>query len=325
MQVTSRIAMAANEFVPTGRAVGIVRSVLAMATFLEIASTPSRYLFFGAPDVGGAERCGGISAVSIWCMAGREEGGSVAARTLSLIVLAIVASGYRPRWLGIPHWFVTFSLTASMTQPDGGDHVASIATLLLVPLSLGDGRTWHWLDHANLYPPLWRGSAYAAWLCWRWQMIVIYVQAAGSKLAVPQWRSGSALTSVAANPDFGFPAHLHRFVEPLLANSSADAVLAWGVLGIELSIACCALIGRRARSTAAALAIVLHGAIALAMGLVVFSLVMIAFDLVLWIGPRQDTSADARDRGSILDPLRLSVSRSPEMADTYENPGFRPR
>lgn len=295
MQMTSCIAIRAHEFAPAGRAVGIVRSILAMATFIEIASTPSRYLFFGAPDLGGGQRCGGISALSVWCMAGRAEGGSVAARTLSLVVLAVVASGYRPRWLGVPHWFVTFSLTASMTQPDGGDHVASIATLLLIPISLGDGRTWHWLDHAERYPPLWRGSAYASWLCWRWQMIVIYVQAAGSKLAVPQWRNGSALTSVAANPDFGFPADLRRFVEPLLANSSADAVLAWGALSIELSLACSALIGRRARSPATALAIVLHGAIALSMGLVVFSLVMIAFDLVLWIGPPQSAPADVRD------------------------------
>ena len=68
-----------------------------------------------------------------------------------------------PRWTCVPHWYVAFSLADSITQPDGGDAVAAIATMLFIPMLLGDDRVWQWSRPAGPLAPFARGSAHAAW------------------------------------------------------------------------------------------------------------------------------------------------------------------
>ncbi|MFI9383698.1 HTTM domain-containing protein [Kutzneria sp. NPDC052558] len=198
--------------------------------------------------------------------------------------MIVVATGYRPRWTCIPQWYVTFSLTASMPAINGGDNAAVIATMLAVPLCLGDRRTWQWTRPSGPLSARWRGRAFAAQLVIRFQVALIYVTAAGSKLVDPAWRDGSALYFVLHDPQFGLPASALRTVAPLLDSRWLVALVTWSVIAAQLAIAVLVLGRRRRRLVAAFLVTGLHLAIIVLMGLPSFGLAMIAFAL-LALGP----------------------------------------
>ena len=108
-----------------------------------------------------------------------------------------------------------------MTLPNGGENVAQIACMLLIPVCLGDGRIWQWRRSSDPFPPTWRGVLYALLLTVRMQAAIIYTTAAIWKLAYPQWREGSALYDMAFNPNFGFPPGLRRLIQPTFGGPAA--------------------------------------------------------------------------------------------------------
>jgi antimicrobial peptide system SdpB family protein len=118
--------------------------------------------------------------------------------------LGLVATGFAPRWLCIPHWYVSFSIASTMPLINGGEQVAEILTALLIPMCLGDTRWWHWAKPTAI-SPVWRGSAYAAHVVLRIQVVIIYAEAALSKLAHPAWRHGTAVPILLNDPANGLP------------------------------------------------------------------------------------------------------------------------
>jgi len=54
-------------------------------------------------------------------------------RWVSILVLLVAASGWRPRYTAIPMWWVLFGNQASLTVVDGGDQISAVLALLLIP------------------------------------------------------------------------------------------------------------------------------------------------------------------------------------------------
>src|SRR5207248_6980165 len=127
-------------------------------------------------------RCEGIRSLSLWCLTGDTDAGLSIARVVSIAILAVVLSGFSPRWTCIPHWYINFSLAASMSLANGGDKVTQVATMLLIPVCLGDDRRWQWSFPASSLPGRWRGRSFAAHWALRCQVFIIYLIAATSKL-----------------------------------------------------------------------------------------------------------------------------------------------
>jgi hypothetical protein len=109
---------------------------------------------------------------------------------------------------------------------------------------------------------------------WTFQSTTPPPQTGGSTL--PSDREPAA-TSLAVRPA----------VLPLLSSAAVAKLITWGAISIELGIVVCAMAGGRARRTGVALAVVLHGGIAVTTGLIGFGLIMMALVLGLCIGDRK--------------------------------------
>ena len=253
------------------RAFGLARSLVALAELTVLVFTSDTDLFPVVPNGPEGPRCDGLRALSLWC-ASSSPGSQTVLRLVTTGVLLIAASGYRPRWTCIPHWYATFSLAAVMHVPNGGENVARFLTLLLIPLCLADDRAWHWKRAATPLPAWWRGSAYITHLVIRFQVVLVYGQAVWIKLAEHEWRNGSAMHHVMQDAYFGVTADLL----PLLERSILTSAITWGTILLETAIVVCVCGNPGLRRIGLVLAVVLHGGIVLALGLVSFGLVMIS-------------------------------------------------
>ena len=96
----------------------------------------------------------------------------------------------------------------------GGEQVAAILTLLILPLALTDGRTWHWQVEVGARPIRSERDAVvrlvafcAAWII-QLQVAYIYIDAVLEKLKVPEWLNGTVMYYVWSNNYFGAPHYL---------------------------------------------------------------------------------------------------------------------
>ncbi|MER8184442.1 sporulation-delaying protein SdpB family protein [Kitasatospora sp. NPDC094015] len=263
-----------------GPLLGVGRSLLALAQLLTLLFTSDAELFPGGP------RCGGGRLLTLWCL-GPPGGAPGARRVLAVLGLLLVISGWLPRWTAVLHWYLTFGLTGTMAVADAGDMAARIGTLLLLPLLLGDPRRWIWTGRLRPPVPAWRGAGRAALLLLRVQVLIVYAQAAGSKLLDPLWRDGTALYYWLHSHYWGLAPALRPLLDPVLANGWSVRALTWTVIVLELGIAGCMLAPGRPRRAAVPAAVLLHGGIALCMGLPGFALTMVGLVLLACadIGP----------------------------------------
>lgn len=258
-------------FEPRTPALGIARSLVAIAELTVVVFTSDTDLFPVVPNGPTGPRCDGLRALSLWC-AGSSPAAQTVFRVVTIAVLLLVVSGYRPRWTCIPHWYVTFSLAAAMHVPNGGENVAKILTLLLVPLCLADDRIWHWRRPAQPMPAWWRGSAYVTHLAIRLQVAIVYGQAVWLKAVEQEWRTGTAMHYVMQDAYFGATPEL----SVLLQSTVLTSAITWGTILLESAIVVCVFGNSALRRIGLVLAVVLHGGIVLALGLVSFGLVMIS-------------------------------------------------
>lgn len=272
---------AALRFEPRGLPLALGRSGLAVATLTVILFTPDSALFAYTPAYPTGVDCGGVRGLSLWCAVGSSGGALTLNRGLAVAVLIVTAAGWRPRWTCLPHWYVTFSLAVSMTLPNGGDLVAQILTLLLVPMCLADDRHWQWRRPPAPLTPAWRGAAYAAALTVRIQTAIIYSVAAATKVVESTWRHGTAVYSVLHDSNYGLPPVVLHHVGGLVGTVPIVAAVTWAVPLLEVGIAVAVLGTMRMRRVGLMLAVLLHGAIILVMGLFSFGLIMITLLLVV--------------------------------------------
>lgn len=250
---------------------GAGRSLLAIAELMVIAFTSDADLFPSIDGAPGSPQCDDLRGVSLWCL-GPGTLDPTVARFVAIAVLVTVAAGYRPRWTCMPHWYVTFSFSAVLVLPSGGEHVAKVAALLLIPILLGDNRRWHWTQPRTPLPPRWQGMAVAGHLAIRAHVASIYGQSLWSKLREPQWRDGSAMHYVVQDAHFGATAEFRAFFE---AAEWVIPPMTWGTLAAEASLALSAFCRPRIRRWALCVGLVLHIGIIVVLGLFSFGLIMI--------------------------------------------------
>jgi antimicrobial peptide system SdpB family protein len=269
---------------PRNRRLAVARTLVALAELTNLLLSSDSVLFMNTPGSTPQDRCTGLADPTLWCALGERGDGGLEARILAAGVLCLAAAGLAPRWTCLPHWYVAFSFSVDVTIGNGGDQVAQVFTMLLIPQCLGDPRLWQWsaahgagggARATRALPAVTRGSAYAAQLILRIQIAVIYLECGVEKLARPEWRNGCAMHSLMNDPQFGFPPPLREIAAPLLDRQVIAIVLGWSVVAVEIAIALLVLSGAFARRYALTLAVCLHIAIILALGLFSFGLIMI--------------------------------------------------
>ncbi|SEQ80052.1 antimicrobial peptide system protein, SdpB family [Lentzea xinjiangensis] len=284
-------------FDPRTTAFGAARTLVALAELSVLVFTSDADLFPAVPNTPAGPRCDGLRTLSLWC-AGSSPTAHTVFRAVTIAVLVLAASGYRPRWTCIPQWYATFSLAAAMHIPNGGENVARTVTLLLIPLCLGDDRIWHWRRPATPLPAWWRGTTFVTHLVIRLQVAIVYGQAVWIKVVEPEWRNGTAMHHVIQDAYFGAVPEL----VPLLGSGFLIPAFTWGTVVLETAIAICVFGNPRLRRAALAFAVVLHGGIIVVLGLASFGLVMIGFVALASCGRSLPDSSlpDSSSSGSVL-------------------------
>lgn len=228
----------------------------------------------------------------------------VLAKWIAIAILLVVASGWRPRIMGILHWWVAFSVWASSMVIDGGDQITAIITLLLIPVCLADGRKWHWTTststtastvqkHLNLL-------AIATLFVIRLQVAFIYFHASVGKMAVEEWMNGTALYYWSRTPLFMMPNWLEPILNPIFSNGLTLTLATWSIMAFELLLFMGLVMHKKWHPILLATGIAFHFSIILMYGLVSFFCAMTA-SLILFFGPK--------DKGFNFSWLRSLVAK----------------
>ncbi|MFI1302350.1 sporulation-delaying protein SdpB family protein [Streptomyces sioyaensis] len=265
-----------RRFPAESRALGVGRSMIALAQASILVFTPASHLFV---PVGGAEikvDCSTLAqAASLYCLADSAD-----RQLLNLLVLAlllIVASGILPRYTTVLHFWASLSIGQSISLPDGGDAVAQVVTFFLVLACANDRRTWHWQQPGNeeRKGSIWHGLAWAGWWGVRLQVAYIYLNSALAKLSVGPWAEGSATYYVARMENFGAAglfADLFRWATSITLIALLST---WGTIFTESLIALLLLRRGSRQAVAAVISASLHVLIILQLGIVSFGFIMV--------------------------------------------------
>lgn len=249
------------------------RTALALTTASALLFTRPLALFTTVGTISGPV-CSVQPRVSLFCLGNPHELVE-ARRWLAIAGLLIVASGYRPRYLGLLHLWIVFSVTTSITLPDGGDSIALIVVALITPMCLADGRRWQWTPPQQRMHRTWRTVAYLSFWALRLQMAYVYADSAIAKMGVADWQNGSGFYYFVRDKMFGSAGPLSVLWMWISDKSLTTLAITWGTLAVELAIALFTLLDARWRLAAFWLCLMLHALIFLSMGLFSFSMVMV--------------------------------------------------
>lgn len=278
---------------PWGSAYGLARSVIAFGTLLTLLTNPASYIFRPLAGVTGVVGCSGAAKhFSIFCLTAPAH--LDAMRYVAVLILALVVSGWRPRYTGILHWWISSSLWLSGRVTDGGDQVTAVITLLLLPLTLTDARVWHWRmptsEGSRASTTLERLIGTAAFVAIQLQMALLYFNSVIAKFAVPEWIDGTAMYYWFNDNYTGLPAYLKPVFEPLL-HSSLVTLVTWSVLALELALASAIFWRINAKRWLLPVALAFHFGIAWFLGIVSFAIAMMGA-LLMYLSRPGDSIAD---------------------------------
>ncbi len=264
----------------------LARTLLALATAATLILNEPHVLFRLGGGSSVAAACDRVSRWGAFCVVDDLAW----ARWLAVAVLMLVATGWRPRFTGVLHWWVTVSLQVGATLVDGGDSVASILTLLLIPLTLTDPRRNHWdamPPYAERPNPHARVVAATATGLISLQVCVIYAHASIGKFAVPQWSSGTALYYWMEFGAFAAPRWAAPLVQPIVRWAPSVTALTWAVLVLEFVLGASLLMSPRVRRSLFAAGVAMHLGILFLQGIASFATVMLAA-LLLGVWPHRE-------------------------------------
>lgn len=268
---------------------GIARSLLALGTLLTLVLTDTFVLFRPAPGITDFPICQGVAGkISLFCLLSPHL---LLAKWIAIVILIAVVIGWRPRFTGVLHWWVSFSFMNNVVLVDGGDQVTSVLALLLIPITLFDSRKWHWtINKAAPFVTLMPYEMYkrivanSTLTIIRIQVAIIYLHSAVAKCVVPEWQNGTALNYWFTDPMFGFSDWLAPVVFPIINNGSTVTLLTWSIILLEFVLFAGLLANKKIWPVLLALGLFFHAGIALIHGLVSFAIAMSAA-LILYLRP----------------------------------------
>jgi antimicrobial peptide system SdpB family protein len=230
---------------------------------------------------------------------------------LSLLILIPVIIGIYPKYTCILHWLVTYSFNITSSCIDGGDQVASIITLLLIPICIFDNRKWHWSiekSEKNFYVKTIATSFYHL-ICL--QIFVVYFFSSIGKFENEQWRNGTAIYYWLTQPLFGCTDVFKPFLNIILYSPLCTTLSNWFVLLLELFIAFSIFVCNiKFKKGILILGILFHFSIALFLGIVSFSITMVASLLLFLISKNNNYGYRSQHFNSFIYRFRNFISFS---------------
>lgn len=259
---------------PWSNSYGLARSVIAFGTLSTFIFNSTVILFRPGVGMEKVPICSYYNSYSIFCLLSDHL---ELARIIAIIILISVAIGWRPRITGLLHWYVSYSFSSTATVMDGGDHITSIITFILIPLTLTDSRKWHWgkvvTENNNLYLSSSIIGYFSLWII-KIQVAIIYLNSAVAKIGVPEWKNGTALYYWLTHVTFGVDNWMLPLVYPLITNSVSVTLLTWSVILFEFILFAGLFASDKSKRWLLILGIMFHFLIILAHGLFSFFFAM---------------------------------------------------
>ncbi|MCC2590089.1 hypothetical protein [Chryseobacterium sp. MFBS3-17] len=200
---------------------------------------------------------------------------------MAIIGLIFVISGIYPKFTGIIHAYITYSFLSYCDVIDGGDHLASNLTLLLIPITLLDNSKNHWLKNGLLY----RKNYYLKLIQKTFYTLIhiqvcsVYLHAFVGKLFIDEWLNGTAAYYWLTNKYFGVHVMFTDLTVKILSNEFVTTFVTWGTLLLEFALASFIFVSRKSlkrRFLLFIIAILFHFCIFIFHGLASFFMVMFA-------------------------------------------------
>ncbi|WP_127484403.1 sporulation-delaying protein SdpB family protein [Paenibacillus ehimensis] len=276
----------ASNINPWSNVYGLARSIMALSAAFTLAINDAKLLFRPASGLEQYPFCQGT--VSFFCLLSSDYFELNLLRWVAVFLLLIVASGWRPRYTGLIHFWIAYSLNVSAITIDGGEQVHTVITALLLPVALTDSRKWHWIRE-NETPPLTELSLYkritalVSLNAIRVQMAILYLHSTIAKLFEKTWIDGTAVYYFLNDPMLGLPPVIRELLKPVMT-SELIVIPTWGTLLLQMSLVLSLLAPKRTWKYFLLAALCLHEMIALLLGLISFSLVMTGA-LILYLRP----------------------------------------
>lgn len=263
---------------------GLARSILALGTFLTLLFNKNEVLFANLSSTIGDGSIF-VRQFNLFLLFGeRYVNLSV---WISVVLLFLVVIGWRPRITCIFHWWVASSFIHTSGLVDGGDQIASIISLFLIPVCLTDNRKWHWDSTENK-----NKSPYLVLFIWsvifiiRLQVAFIYFNAGVDKLRIDEWKDGTSAYYWFTNDIYGASDMIRNAVFYFTSNGLIVTLLTYGTLVIEIILGMAFFMRRNSVNWKILLIIgvAFHLGIILIFGLVSFFMTMTAA-LLLYLVP----------------------------------------
>ncbi len=266
---------------------GLARTIIASSTALTLALNDTTTFFKPGAGVNTFPNCS--ENFSIFCTVPNEYMYLSLIKWLCVILLIVVASGWRPRITGVIHWWISYSVQVAAMTTDGGEQVAAVLTLLLIPITLTDSRKWHWnaeesslVSSTDYYKRL--IALVTIWVI-RFQMAILYLNSTIAKLAEDDWINGTAVYYYIQDPMLGLPKFLLNILHPVIS-SSLIILPTWGTIILQFLLFAAFLAPKKIWKNILVAAILMHEVFALMLGLISFSMIMIGA-LILYLRPSE--------------------------------------
>jgi antimicrobial peptide system SdpB family protein len=211
--------------------IGLARAMLAMGTLLTLLLNPTEVLF--DPNVLN-EKTNVLRSYSFFFLL---KNSLLTAKLVACAILISVIWGIYPRFTGLLHWYVSYSFFAACTSIDGGDHITSVLSLLLVPLTLTDSRKSHWGTPVQATNTTRSFFARSFFVLIQLQVCVIYLHAFAGKLEAKEWLNGTATFYWLTHEYFGVNEIFRPLLYKALANPYIVTFFTWGILVVEFVLA----------------------------------------------------------------------------------------
>lgn len=252
----------------------IGRSVIALGQLLTLTLTSWPNLAASVLGHPAEMYCDGVRGISMFCLGSPTP--TEWGRWIGIAITILVISGVLPRYVAVLQAWLAVSMSVSLSLPDGGEAVAVFSCVLLIMVMLPNDRLIAWLPRDKYEPsPQLTAIAYAGSLALCLQLAGIYFESGLAKLAVADWANGSAMFYITRDPMFGAAGAVGSTLHWFTSFPLGTALLTWGTIVLECTLAILFLCPSRLKRYALAGAIILHLGIAVSMGLWSFSLVMV--------------------------------------------------
>lgn len=199
-----------------------------------------------------------------------------------IIILLFIILGYLPQIMGVLHFWVAYSIQHNMTTVDGGEQVAMVICFWLMIFSLFDNRINHWHKQNNKFP-IGISIGWAILFIIQVQVSYLYLNSSITKMKNLEWLDGTAVYYYLNDTLFGLPPILYNVFSSII-ESPFIVFITWGTLLLQLILAGAIFANQKIKNIIFIIAILMHEMFAIFMGLISFSIVMIAV-LILYLKP----------------------------------------